>query len=271
MVFSINTNTAANIALQNLTVTSQQMTQTQLNITTGLKVNGPKDDASTFAIAQSMRGDVSGMSAVQTSLAGGESTVSVAINGGQSISDLVIQMKAKVVAANQAGLDSTSRSALNNDFLALQAQIETIVATASFNGTNLLQSGATNLSVLSTIEGSVINVSAQDMSTTGLGISGLDLTSSANASTALTAINTALTLVNSRLAALGSGAKRIDIQSQFTVKLIDIINEGVGNLVDANMAEESAKLQALQVKQQLGITSLSIANQAPQSILALFK
>ncbi len=271
MVFSINTNSAANSALQNLNITTQEMTQTQLDITTGLKVNGPQDDASTYAIAQSMRGTIAGMGAVQTALASGQSTLSVAINGGQSIADLITQMEAKVVAANADGLDSTSRSALNNDYQALSSQIETIVVTASFNGTNLLTSGASNFSVLSTVDGSVISVSAQDMSLTGLGISGLDLNSSGDASAALTAINTALNLVNSRLAALGSAASRIDNQSSFTSQLVDVLNEGVGNLVDANMAQESAQLQALQVKQQLGVESLSIANQAPQLILSLFK
>jgi len=197
--------------------------------------------------------------------------VTVAVNAGQSISDLLIQAKAKIVQANQAGLDSNSRTALHNDFVALRSQIDTIVATASFNGTNLLSSGASTLTVLSTADGSTIAVSAQNLSTTNLAISASDLTTSGGAATALTAINSAITTVANALASLGSSVSRIQNQSTFTGKLIDTLNAGVGNLVDADLAQESAKLQALQIKQQLGVQALSIANQSPQSLLALFR
>jgi flagellin len=271
MVLSVNTNPGAMIALQNLNKTNKMLDKTQLHITTGLKVNGPKDDASTYAIAQNMRGDISGFQAVKTALAGGESAVNVAITAGKSISELLIEMKQKVVQANQAGLDSASRTALQNDFAALRDQITTIVATAEFNGVNLIKSGATALTVLSTVDGSTITVSAQAMDTATLAVSASDLTSSASATTALTAIDSAITSVSNKLAALGSSSKRIEVQSDFTVTLVDILKEGVGNLVDADLAEESALLQSLQIKQQLGIQALSIANSAPQNILALFR
>jgi flagellin len=127
------------------------------------------------------------------------------------------------------------------------------------------------MTVLSTVDGSTITVSAQKMDTTTLTINTTSLTSSSGASSALTAINTAMTLVTDKLAALGSAAKRIEVQSDFTVKLVDILRAGVGNLVDADLAEESANLQALQIKQQLGIQALAIANSGPQNILALFQ
>jgi flagellin len=180
-------------------------------------------------------------------------------------------MKAKVVQANQQGLDAASRTALNNDFLALQAQITTIVQTAEFNNTSLIKSGATNLTVLSTVDGSTITVSAQIMDPTTLGIATLDLTSVTNAMSALTAIDTAITTMNQKLANLGSSAKRLEIQGDFSAKLMDILKTGVGNLVDADLAEESAKLQALQIKQQLGVQALGIANASPQTILQLFQ
>ena len=176
--FSVNTNAAAFVALQSLTQTIRSLEKTQLNITTGLRVNGPKDDASTFAIAQNQRGDIAGFTAVKIALSSGESTVNVAITAGKSISDLMIERKAKVVQSNQAGLDSASRTALNNDFAALRDQITTIVQTAEFNGANLITSGATDLSVLSTVDGSTIIASAQVMDTATLGISATDLTSS---------------------------------------------------------------------------------------------
>ena len=270
MPLSVNTNKGAMIALQNLSKTNSMLEKTQLAITTGLRVNGPKDDASSFAIAQNMRGDIGALGAVKRALANGEAIINVAIEGGKSISDMLIEMKAKVVQANQAGLDSASRTALHNDFVELRSQISTIVATAEFNGTNLINSSASNTSVLSTIDGSTISVSAQKMDATTLGISTSSLSTSANAATALTAIDSAITSVSDKMAALGSVAKRVDVQSEFTIKLQDILKMGVGNLVDADLAEESAKLQALQIKQQLGIQSLSIANSGPQSILGLF-
>ena len=271
MVMSVNTNMGAMVALQNLSKTNGDLEKTQLSITTGLRVNGPKDDASSFAIAQNMRGDIAGLGAVKTALANGEATVNVAVEAGQSIADMLTEMKAKVVQANQAGLDSTSRSALNNDFTALRDQIETIVATAEFNGTNLIDASATSTSVLSTVDGSTIAVSAQKMDSTTLGISTSSLTSSANAASALTAIDSAISSVSDKLASLGSVSKRIEVQASFTTKLTDILKSGVGTLVDADLAEESAKLQSLQIKQQLGVQALSIANQSPQTILSLFR
>ncbi len=271
MVMSINTNVGAMVALQELTKTTKRLDTTQLRITTGLMVNGPKDDPATFAIAQNRRGDIAGMQSVKIALATGESTVNTAVTAGKAISDMLIEMKAKIVQANQSGLDSASRTALHNDFVSLRDQLTTIVATAEFNGKNLITSGATTFTVLSTVDGSVITVSAQSMNTTALAINTNVISTSSGAVAALTAIDSAVTLVSEKLAALGSSSKRIEIQSTFTQQLIDILKEGVGNLVDANLAEESANLQAFQIKQQLGVQSLSIANTGPQSILQLFQ
>ena len=124
--------------------------------------------------------------------------------------------------------------------------------------------------MLSTVDGSTIAVSAQKMDGSTLGIAALSLATSGGASSALTAIDSAIVTVNQKLANLGSSAKRLEVQSDFATKLIDILKAGVGNLVDADLAEESARLQALQIKQQLGVQALSIANQSPQSILSLF-
>ena len=271
MTFSVNTNPGAFIALQNLTKTTSNLDTTQLRITTGLRVNGPKDDAANFAIATQLRGDIAGIESVKIALSTGDSIVNVAISAGKSIADLLTEMKGKTVQANQAGLDSASRTALNNDFVALRDQLTTIVETAAFHDTNLITSQAANLTVLSTVDGSTISISAQALDTETLGISTAVLNTSAGASTALTAINSAIVQVSDKLAALGSSAKRIEVQSEFTQQLIDILKEGLGNLVDADLAEESASLQALQIKQQLGVQALAIANAGPQSILRLFQ
>ena len=167
MVMSVNTNVGAMIALQNLAITNKMLINTQLRVTTGLRVNGPKDDAATFAIAQNMRGDIAGYGSVGISLAMGESVVNVAIDAGKSIADLFTQMKGKAVQASQEGMDQNSYNALHLEFTALREQLTTIVNTAAFNGKNLITSGATASKVLSTVEGSTIVVSAAQMDHVG--------------------------------------------------------------------------------------------------------
>ena len=179
-------------------------------------------------------------------------------------------MKAKSVQASQSGLDTDSYTALNQEFTSLRAQIEAIVASAEFNGKNLIDSAATNLDILSTVDGSTITITKQVLDATSLTIHTAALTDSTVAGTALTAISQAIIAVSNALAALGSSAKRVDIQTEFTGKLQDILKQGIGNLVDADLAQKSATLQALQIKQQLGVQALAIANAEPQSILALF-
>ncbi len=268
---SINTNPAAFVALQQLNKTSKALNQTQLRITSGLKVNGPKDDSSTFQISTRLRGDISGVNAVKIALANGDSTVNVAITAGKHIKDLLIEMKGKVIQANQAGIDSNSRTALHNDFRALADQITTIALTAEFNDANLIKSGATTFTVLSSQDGSVISISAQSMDTTALAINASNLTTSASAAAARTAIDSAIVLAADKLAAFGAASKRVDVQLEFTGSLADILQEGLGNLVDADLAKESAELQAFQIKQQLGVQALAIANAGPQTILGLFQ
>lgn len=267
---SIQTNSGANIALQQLSINNAALERTQLRITTGLKVPGPKEDAASFQIATRLRGDIAGINAVKTALTTGESTVNVAVSAGESVSDLLTEIKAQIVQANQSGLDSASRSALDSDFVALRDQITTIVSTAEFNNVNLVRQSASAFDVLSSVDGSVIRVSAQPLDTTTLGLNDETLATSSGATAALTAIETAITNAADKLAALGSSARRVEIQADFTSSLVNVLNEGLGNLVDADLAEESARLQALQIQQELSIQALSIANSRPQSVLQLF-
>jgi flagellin len=276
-MLSVNTNNGAMIALQYLSNTQGQMSQTQSAISTGLKVASAKDDGATYAIAQNMRGNVASYQAVSDSLNRGISAVDVAMSAGQSISDLLIQMKAKALAASDKSIDTASRAALNSDFTALRDQIKSITDNASFNGFNLVAASGTthDITALASADGTAkITVQAQDLSLTGTTMTGVgtsNVSTQANAEAMVAYVQTALTNVNKSLAYLSSGAKKYSIQLDFTSKLSDTLTSGIGNLVDANMAEESAKLTALQTKQQLGVQALSIANSAPQSILSLFQ
>jgi flagellin len=273
-MLSVNTNSGAMIALQYLNQTQADLSQTQNAINTGLKVSSAKDDGAVYAIAQNMRGDVAGYGAVQDSLNRGMSTIDVAMSAGQSISDLLIEMKTKALAASDTSLDTTSRQAMNQDFVALRDQISTIVNNAVFNGYNLVNGSTTQITALASSDGTrKITASAENLNLSGSIVTistGASISTQAGASTMVAAIQASLTNVDSALAQLSSGSKKFSIQLDFASKLSDSLTSGIGNLVDADMATESAHLQSLQVKQQLGVQALSIANQAPQTILSLF-
>ena len=275
MSFSVNTNTGAAIALQYLSATQGQLNTTQSAINSGYKVANARDDGAIFAIAQNQRGQVAGYQAVMSSISNATSAVDVALSAGQSISDLLIQMKAKALSAADSSLDTASRQALNANFTALRDQITTIVKNAEFNGFNLVNGSTNQITALASADGSRrITTSAQKMSLSGTIVtvkSTSSISTQAKASTLVATIQSSLTNVNAALAKLSAGAAKFSIQGTFAQKLSDTLTAGIGNLVDANMAQESAKLQALQVRQQLGIQALSIANQAPQTVLSLFR
>jgi flagellin len=274
-MLSVNTNSGAMVALQYLNQTQGALTKVQNAINSGMSVASAKDDGATFAIAQNMRGDVAGFAAVTDSLNRGMSSVDVGLSAGQSISDLLIQMKQKSLAASDASLDTASRQALNEDFGALRDQIASVVSNANFNGFNLIDGSTNQITALASADGqSKITVAAEDMSLGGSVVTvgaTATISSQTAASTMVSTIETSLTNVDASLARLSSGSKKYSIQMAFVSKLSDALTTGIGNLVDANMATESAKLQSLQVKQQLGVQALSIANQAPSIALSLFQ
>ncbi|MBV9540694.1 MAG: flagellin [Alphaproteobacteria bacterium] len=275
MSLSVNTNTGAMVALQYLNNTQSQLMDAQNAINSGMKVASAKDDGATYAIAQNQRGNVAGYTAVNDSLARGSSAIDVALSAGQSISDLLIQMKTKALAASDSALDTTSRNALNQDFIALRDQITTIVKNAVFNGFNLVDGSTTQITALASSDGTrKITTSAQNMKLSGSIVTvktTSTISTQTKASTLIATLQTSLTNVNSALAKLSAGAKKFSIQATFSQKLSDTLTAGIGHLVDADMAKESAHLQALQVKQQLGVQALSIANQEPNTILSLFR
>ena len=275
MSFSVNTNPGALVALQYLSATQGQLAQTQSAINSGMKVATARDDGAIYAIAQNQRGAVAGYASVINSINNATSSVDVALSAGQSNSDLLIQLKAKALAASDSSLDTASRQALNANFTALRDQITTIVKNAVFNGFNLVDGSTTQITALASADGTRrITTQAENMKLSGTIVtmkSTATISTQTKASALVATIQTSLTNVNAALAKLSSGAAKFSIQGTFVQKLSDTLTQGIGNLVDANMAEESAMLQSLQVKQQLGVQALSIANQAPQTILSLFR
>jgi flagellin len=265
----------AMVALQYLDQTNAQLQATQNAINSGLKVATAKDDGATFAIAQDMRGDVAGYSAVTDSLHRAISSVDVALSAGQSISDLLIQMKQKALAASDQSLDTANREALNEDFTALRDQITSIISNAVFNGFNLIDGSTQQITALASSDGSrKITVQAENMNLSGSIItitSTSSISTQSAASAMISTVESSLTNINSALARLSSGERKYSVQVDFVSKLSDTVTAGIGNLVDADMATESAQLQSLQVKQQLGVQALSIANSSPQIIMSLFR
>jgi flagellin len=275
MALSVHTNDAALIALQNLNNTSGQLGDVQNRISTGLAINGAKDNAAVWAIAQGQRADVGSLGAVKSSLDRATSIADVASAAGSTISDLLVQMKANVVAALDPSIDTASRNALDSAYKAELRQITSIVQNASFDGANLLDGSVSQIKFIANADATgFITLSTQNLSLGG-GIitvpSASSITSAAAASLALAQLSASIVNTNAALGNLGSQSKEVSNHNLFVQKLSDQLTTGIGNLVDADLARESARLQALQVQQQLGTQALSIANQAPQIILSLFK
>jgi flagellin len=275
MASSIITNSSAMIALQNLNTTQTALQTTQTRISTGLKVSSAKDNGAIWAIAQNQRSGILALDQVKDSLNRAQSTVDVAVSAGQSISDLLNQMKAKALAATDTSLDTNSINALANDFKALRDQIGKIVQNADFNGANMIKTGGSSVYALANAAGTnKLTVAAVNL---GLGGGNVAVTaagtfiSNATASAQLALVNTSITNVNAAVAKLGTGSTAVQTHLTFIGQLQDTLTTGVGNLVDADVAKESANLTALQTKQQLGVQALSIANQGPQFLLSLFK
>lgn len=399
---SILTNNSAMVALQTLKNINSNLGKTQAEISTGKSVATAKDNSAVWAISKTMESDVAGFKAISDSLSLGESTVGVARQAAETVTDLLQQMKGKIVAAQE---DNVDRTKIQTDITALRDQISSVVGAAQFNGLNLVDGSAASMDVLASLDrdnagnvtASSINVSANDLSvgayaakaaftgsggasgdgdtfaftldngggadsiaipagtafaagdklsinvgdqsvsytvtaedvaasTTsdivavglktaieGLGIDGLevdydsgapgelaltnngsadislsgqfvnagsgglgalagiDVTNAAGASSALDAIEGLIQTSINAAADFGSAQGRIETQASFVSNLTDSLKSGIGSLVDADMEEASARLQALQVQQQLGTQALSIANQSPNSILSLFR
>ncbi len=305
---SINTNRSAMTALASLNATNMKLDAAQQRISTGLRVNGAQDNAAYWSIATTMKSDNSSLSTVKDALGLGAATVDVTYTALNSNIEVVQQIKDKLVAALQPGVDKTKIQA---EITSLQDQLKSTADSANFSGSNWLSEDSSSpgynatKSIVSSFQRDSNGISIQTItfdgttsklfdpsnqsgildtvSTTTNGnvpysVSTLDisaLTTSPNDTADLTqmikTVDGALSSMTNSAANLGAMKTRIDSQSSFISSLMDAITRGVGTLVDADMSAESTKLQALQVQQQLGTQALSIANQSSQSILSLFK
>jgi flagellin len=276
---SILTNNSAMVALQNLRAVNKNLALVQEQISTGKKIGNAKDNASIFAISTVIKSDVEGFKKISDSLNLGSSTVAVARGAAEQVTSLLNTMKGLIVQAQESNVD---RAKIQTDVAQLRNQIDSIVNAAQFNGLSLVKgTGSVNFLAsldrdsTGTVTASQISVARKNLETaTGGGLAGLasvDVSTAAGAASALTAIEGFIQTAVDAAAEFGSAQKRIEIQNEFVTTLIDALNSGIGALTDADLEEASARLQSLQVQQQLGVQALSIANQSPQSILSLFR
>ncbi|SHM09394.1 flagellin [Paracoccus solventivorans] len=274
---SILTNNSAMVALQTLRGINSNLAKTQDEISTGKSIASAKDNAAVWAITKTMEADVDSFKSVGDSLALGQSTVGVARAASESVTDLLKEMKQLIISAQEENVDRTK---IQTDLTAMATEIGSIISAAQFNGLNLVNNSETAaVNVLASLDrasdGTVttasIAITPQNLTAVQTAVAAYDVSTAAGAATALAGIETQLQTSITAAANFGSVAKRIEIQSDFVKKLSDAMTSGIGALVDADMEEASARLQALQVQQQLATQSLSIANQAPQTLLSLFR
>ncbi|WP_085339023.1 flagellin [Aquidulcibacter paucihalophilus] len=285
MASTIHTNLAALGAVQNFDAVNRGVDHVQNRISTGLKASGARDGAATFGIAQQQRAEASSLEAVTTSLNRAASIADVALAAGSALSDVLKQMREKAVAASDPSISDTSRAIHNADFIALRDQIAGIIANASFDGQNLLAGpAASSVTFLASTNGSTsLDLPVLDLTLPAspgtvaspaaamyLG-SGTALTTAANSADAASRVSASLDYLNSELSRLGAASKKIENQALYFSKLKDSVTAGIGKMVDADLAYESAQLQALQTRQQLSLQAMSLANQAPRAILNLLR
>jgi len=305
---SINTNTSAMTALQSLSMINSNLDETQNRISTGYRVGAASDNAAYWSIATTMRSDNKALGAVEDALGLGQAKVDTAYTGMKAAIDVVDEMKAKLVAAREPGVD---RSKIQAEIAELQGQLTSISDSASFSGENWLSFdgaltdtkdivasfnrsalGAVSVGTIEVVIGAtklfgdddpvgvgtdngILNKTFATTNAGNFSVANLDVDAAGvvdqDISEMITAVDAAIQSMTTAASNLGAAKSRMDIQSEFVSNLRDSIEKGVGTLVDADMTEESTRLKALQTQQQLGVQALSIANNSSQSLLSLFR
>ncbi len=273
---SVHTNVSAMVALQALNRTNQALQDSQKKVSTGYRISDAKDDGAGFAIAQGLRAEIKGYSALQEQLSKARGTLTVASQAGEQISNTLASIKATLIKLADENVTAEQRTQYESDYINLKNEISNFITNASFNGTNLLN-GATDVNVIANLEGQSLTLHSQDLLTNVYNTLPSITTGWGGQADAYTAIQSGGGLdqaevnMGASLAELGSDLRRLDNQVVYLGILEDASTEGLGAIVDADLAKESAKLQALQIQQQLGTQTLAIANTAPQILLSLFQ
>lgn len=280
---SINTNSSAMSALSTLRQINNDLSGTQERISSGLKIRSSMDNAAYFSISETLQGDSGIYKAIDESMTLTKNSISAARLGSETVVDLAKQFVERVAFAQ--GGTAQVRSDVQAELDELSARIQTTIDQSTFNGTDLVNGAATvtvvtgiNRGASGSFTTTTVSFNQQNLGAIQVALDAIDITTNASGVTTETTLSNALTAAEGELSksisaatSFGIAEKSVDMQKQFLSELTDRIDSGVGSMIDANMEEEAAKLQALQVQQQLATQSLSIANQAPQNILSLFR
>jgi len=271
---SVNTNIGAQVALQSLNRTNEALNTTQKRISTGLRVNDAKDDGAAFAVAQAVRADVAGLGAANEQLGGVKGILDTALSGLNKVSETMVKVRETLVRLADDTLNADQRAQYETQYEALRTQITNFIADATYNGRTLLATAAPGGDITTTRNESGTTYTITSVDGAGTLIVAAAPADAAAAQTALGSggnFDTVQTAISDALNQFGSDSRYIDAQIAYNKDKADALEAGLGALIDADLAKESARLQSLQIRQQLGTQSLSIANQAPQTLLSLFR
>ncbi|WP_165943285.1 flagellin [Roseicella aquatilis] len=273
---SVNTNVGAMVALQSLNRTTDELSATQKRISTGYRVSDARDDGAAYAVAERIRGDMAATTSANQQLGGVKGLLEVTNTALQNVSTTLQKLKELTVRLADGTITAEQRTQYQAQAKALTTNIQSFITDASYNGLNILDdAAATTVKVIS--NGSGTYYSFNSFSALGQvynnvsGANGWDQAAASAALTATGALGQAITNTLTQLNNFGSYSNYVDNQITYNKAILDAQESGLGALVDADMAKESAKLQALQIRQQLGTQALGIANQAPQTLLSLFR
>jgi len=273
---SVNTNVGSMVALQSLNKTSDQLSVVQKRVSTGFRVSDAKDDGGAFAVAQSVRADVSGLTAANEQLGGTKGVLETTFAALGKVSESMVKIRETLTRLADGTINDDQRGQYEAQYTALRTQIENFVSDATYNGRTLLTTdaaaGGGDITAIRNESGGTFTVAAIDGA--GSLLVAAAPTDAAAAQTALAAggdFKTVESAVADALNQFGSDSNYIDSQIRYNKDKADAMEGGLGALVDADLAKESAKLQSLQIRQQLGSQALSISNQAPQMLLSLFR
>ena len=269
---SINTNVGAMVALASLRTTQTALSVASKQVQTGYRVSDAADDASTFSVAQGIRGNLQAYQAVQGSLANGVGLGSVTQAALTNISNLIGNLQAKITQLADGSISANQRTIYTADFNAMTSQVANFISQANYNGTNLLSAASAAKTFLADTNAVTLTMTSQSSVNAAFTTFAVSSVASASESAlALASLNTFQQAVATSLGANAAETRTLTLQSNFVNAIVDATTTGLGAIVDADIGKASASVQALQVRQQLGIQSLSIANQQPSVLLGLFR
>jgi flagellin len=273
---SINTNLQSMIALQSLNATNSQMAANQKRVSTGFRVADAKDDGGAFAVAQSVRSDVAGVTAANEQIGGIKGVLETTFASLSMVSDTMKQVRTTLTRLADGAITADQRETYEEQYELLAEQISAFIDDAKYNGRTLLSTNAAtgggNIVAIRNEVGATFTVQATDGATLKLPV-----TAPTSAADAVSWINSGgqfdnvADTISDTLNKFGSSMSFVDGQMLYNSKKTDALEGGLGALVDADLAKESAMLEALKARQQLGVQTLSLANQGPQVLLRLFQ